>query len=80
MSKTLSDLKLMKSHLQQQMREADKAEGRKSAILEQLQNDFGLSGLRPAAVRLKELEADLDVATAELNESLDKLSEFAPDA
>jgi DUF1365 family protein len=79
MSKQLADLNMMKQHLQQQRREADKAEGRKSAILDQLQSEFGLKGLKEAAAEVKALEARRQQAKDQLEGLLDQLAAYEPD-
>lgn len=71
-----TDLQSLRDNLQKRLREASKLDGVRSAVVGRLQERFGVKTLAEARDKLDGLEAELKVATEELDESLDKLAEF----
>lgn len=70
MATSLERLARLKREVEEQRREADKAQGALDRVLSELKRDFGCSSLRKARKLLRRFEAGVKSGEREFNRSL----------
>jgi len=60
MADIVDSLKRKRSKIEEQLRDQDRREGEKKALLDSLKSDFGVDDIKEAETKLSELDKELD--------------------